>query len=338
MSRYLFTSDLHLTEEARDAYRWDIFRWLEVQAANRKVDVIFVLGDITDLKDKHSNRLINMIVDAFWRLHKNSGARVRILRGNHDGSDPANPLLHFLRRGSSVRFCPDVLCEDDYAMIAHQRGESPFLAKLKEVQGSPRFLLIHQTMKHSVTSTGYAMEHGFSGKRLRLAKEAAGIEHVISGDIHVPQKRGPLLYCGSPHPVHFGDEFEPRVLFWDGSDMASLKRHTLRKLTLKLTGLEQLKETEINKGDQVKVVYSLPRAAFGTWVEVREELIGRLEELGAVVCGVKLHELANTTKAEEVEAVKTKKSPRSMLHRFCKARKIDPHLTEVGERLLNGES
>jgi UDP-2,3-diacylglucosamine pyrophosphatase LpxH len=54
----IITSDLHLTDRPQDEYRWGIFPWLVNQSKELEVENLFILGDLTDFKDKHSAKII----------------------------------------------------------------------------------------------------------------------------------------------------------------------------------------------------------------------------------------------------------------------------------------
>src|ERR1051326_3531567 len=81
---YLLTTDLHLTDNPNDSYRWQIFDTLKEVAKKHKVTKIDMLGDCWDRKDKHSAKLVNKTVDCFQGLLSETKAEISVLSGNHD--------------------------------------------------------------------------------------------------------------------------------------------------------------------------------------------------------------------------------------------------------------
>ena len=78
---WLLSADLHLSDRARDSHRFGLFPWLKKQQQKNKVDATFLLGDLTQEKDRHSSALVNRIVEELLTLTP----PVYVLRGNHDG-------------------------------------------------------------------------------------------------------------------------------------------------------------------------------------------------------------------------------------------------------------
>ena len=96
----IITTDLHLTNRERDAYRWDLFPWLEKKLATTDSTDLVILGDLTDAKDGHSAALVNRITDTLANLP----VQVTILKGNHDYIDEETPFFRFLNKLDNVHF------------------------------------------------------------------------------------------------------------------------------------------------------------------------------------------------------------------------------------------
>src|SRR5713226_9416852 len=114
---YLISADLHLSDRPRDEYRWGLFGWLAKMQAKHDVTATMFLGDITQDKDKHSATLVNRLVDELIGLKP----PIYILRGNHDGIDPANPYFRFLSTIEGVQFIVEPTVIDGVAFIPHCR-------------------------------------------------------------------------------------------------------------------------------------------------------------------------------------------------------------------------
>lgn len=323
-TRLLITGDIHLTTHPADEYRWEIFPWLLEQADKRGVGAIVILGDLTDKKDAHPARLVNRAHAALTR----SPVPVWVMMGNHDyDQDPDCPffgfLANFIRKPTLVTI-GDLRCY----FIPHVRGMTP-----ESVPSVPKceFLFMHQTFQGAKAENGQRLEGLDPAEFDGLAKVA-----TVSGDIHVPQEIGGIVYAGAPHPVRFGDSFKPRVLYWDGKDLISVRRPTIRKAMLEIESLDDLVEAGLRSGDQVKVRYRMHRRDF-------PERQQRLEEV-RVFCeheGIHLHGIR--VEALETERVRIKGEPapkeaRSHLEiydAFCAARRIDPAYEKAGREFLS---
>src|SRR5574337_515989 len=95
---FLISSDWHLSDNPRDAYRFKIIRRVVPDFVRRhNVKALFNLGDLTESKDAHKAELVNDVVDLFYELAQL--CPIYILRGNHDWlSSPDSPCFAFLKR------------------------------------------------------------------------------------------------------------------------------------------------------------------------------------------------------------------------------------------------
>lgn len=324
----LFTSDWHLRTEPQHEYRWTMFPWLARQAENRKIDAVFILGDIADKKDKHPNQFINRLVDELRRLSLVTS--VFLLMGNHDFEKPDAPLLRFLNTPSepSLRYFREPtrvkVGGTSFHLIPHMKLKEGFWKEIEKAS-SADFVLMHQTFSGSVAENGQKM----------IGLSPVGLPEgpvYISGDIHVPQKIGDVIYCGSPHPVRFGDSFKPRVLFWDENTMKSLPRTTIKKPVIVIESEEDLAKTELSDGDQVRVVLKLDRAQFGSWEAQRKSIQKAAEKAGWTLAGLELVERGALQRPRKLTGATSR--PTDLLRAFCKAHSIAPELESVGLSLL----
>lgn len=334
----LFTSDVHLSPRPRDEYRWTLFPWLATQAKSRGVRDIFILGDLTDQKDGHNNAFINRVVDELRWLAKEIDGHVELLAGNHDYSDPDAPLLRFLRSGRVRVFCgqPERMRHEDgteLLMLPHSRR--PLTAWRALDWRGVSFGLLHFTFDGAIAETGFALKSTFATSDLA---RGSGSALLISGDVHVPQKLGPITYCGAPHPIRFGDSFKPRVLYYDGEELRSVPRTTIQKVVLNVESLDEVRDAELSHDDQAKVVYWLPRSRFGEWDRIRSSV----EELATaerwLLASVELRELDAANDRAKLKATPSETlGPAQLFERFCDAKKLDKDLMCVGRKLFNGE-
>lgn len=299
--KLLITSDIHLTDRPEDEYRWDVFDHLQRFAELHKPDAICLLGDITDAKDKHSARLVNRVVSKLLDLVQL--VDVHIVCGNHDYIDPECPFLAFVDEFMGITFygrssgvATRVPIADGAVLLVPNGCLDKALNSGVTKQGQFDVVLMHETVDGALTSTGYEMQERWSGRKLCERLKT----FVISGDIHVPQQHGDFYYCGSPHPVHFGDEFSPQMLLFDTAADDPVRRlpvTTIRKHTLRVSSLDTLDAAlqKVEGGDQVKILVSLKRAEFHLFDELSTHAQQQCSAKRAVLRSVALQAVDDTT-------------------------------------------
>lgn len=196
MKNILIVSDIHLNDSIQTEYRWKIFDELQRISTENPTDAIFILGDITDEKDRHTGRLVNRVVDNLVSLEK----EIYILRGNHDGHDPKYPFFNFLNRIKNIHFIdePMAIENDPYDLLFYPHGTSSLYQKTEGIS------FFHETFRGTLYDNGTVADD---------THEKAPDEGLcFSGDIHNPQEIGNVVYVGSPYPVRFGDTYSPRMI------------------------------------------------------------------------------------------------------------------------------
>jgi hypothetical protein len=221
----LVTADLHLSDNPRDAYRHKILQRLYKHAERLGVQRTFILGDLTEAKNSHSDWLVNAVSEHVRRFTKLGD--VILLKGNHDYlSDPDVPFFHFLRHMPQVRWvCNPTGCTlpgiGRTLFLPHTRAYKRDWAGLS-FEGYD-YLFAHCSVTGAGTGHGRRLEGGVP---LSIFPRDA---RVISGDIHVPQQVGCVTYVGAPSLVDFGDDYQPRFLLLDGDRMRSIPIHGPQK-------------------------------------------------------------------------------------------------------------
>jgi UDP-2,3-diacylglucosamine pyrophosphatase LpxH len=331
MGRILFTADLHLTIKEADRYRWKIFNWLAKRAEHYGAEAICILGDLTDEKDHHSAALVNRLVTDLKFL---AGiAPVHILMGNHDYVDPDEPFFGFLGDLQGIRFHSD---PSEINLAGHRTLMLPHTQAWKSAwRGIDwkglEFILLHQTIRKARVPNGATLDGIPSSIFRKRAPEA----RVIAGDVHVPQEVGGALYCGSPYPIRFGDDFSPRVLFWDGKAIKNLAIEAPKKLIVRIRRPEDLEGLDLGQGDQVKVILKIPRSAFSDWKDYREEIQRIAQEKSFLLCGIQMEERAGRVRLdEEGPGDREIADPGKIIARFSKAHRLDKETLRIGKDLL----
>ena len=331
--KFLITSDIHVTDKPRDEYRWTLFPWIRDFVERRTIEGqvfnhLFILGDLTHEKDGHSAKLVNRVVEEMMAL-TDFFAHIWILKGNHDFVDPREPFFGFLDELRRIHFVVGPRRYREFMLLPYSKRPRKEWKKL-DFFGTD-YVFTHQTFNGALASNGQQLE-GLSSKFFDPMTDA----RVISGDIHVPQDVGSVTYVGSPHPVNFGDGFEPRVLYFDGSKLQSVRRSTIAKSKVTIDHPTELYDEGISSGDQVKVILQLRRRDFSAWREHKAEIAEILAELGAENFGIELKEKGSGTnrRLKKVTGSPTTTSPGKTLERFCDALKVPGPIKAEGARLL----
>jgi DNA repair exonuclease SbcCD nuclease subunit len=261
----LVVGDPHLNDNPRDAYRHKFFAdVLPGILADRRPDRLIVTGDITDEKDRHSAWLVNKVVSHFHMLTSHV-PEIVILKGNHDYEDENNPFFHFLNRIPGLRFVSHVVRRQGILFLPHTTDYKCDWAERKEAP----LAYAHNTFEGALGGNATKL-HG-------VPLEACPATTVISGDVHVPQTLGKVVYVGAPYRIDFGDDFEPRLLLvhltnnWLSS-WTSIPTGELvpQKRLLEMANVEERKAPNCRPGDILKIRVNLKYRDVADWQLVKE--------------------------------------------------------------------
>lgn len=359
---FLLASDLHLTPKHRDAYRWQVFDFLGMHVARLvklgwSCPTVVLSGDLTDSKDRHPAALVEPLVECITTLAEI--ARVVLLEGNHDYIDDEQPFFGFLGDLPNVTYIKDpgpanigglnCLC------LPHRRDWSTGTTWRRNTSLVPQnpmrvlddfvperydYLIAHQTFKGAMASNGDRME----GVPLStVSAKATNGAPVLSGDIHVPQKVGNVTYVGSPHPVCFGDNFEPRILFVRRHSVTSIPNPTaLARHKFKLSAAEVDGDwpAKIFEGDQVKVDLVVSRADALDVGQMRARVKSRIEQAGGQHFGTDVEitdpKVNRRRRFADIGNAPTGStaSPDKVWAQYCQHRQVPAKLAKAGEKYL----
>lgn len=325
----LWTSDLHLTDRPRDEYRFGLFKWLAKQQVKHDSQATYLLGDVTDKKDNHPSRLVNRVVDEIKRLKP----PVFILEGNHDYIDQANPFFRFLSNLEGVKFIlKPTEASPGIFLIPHCPAQAEFDAACGQISVKPAVLAVHQTFAGSIAETGGALA-GLSLSAIELLRPKA----CWAGDVHKPQRVGPVTYLGAPYHVRFGDNYTPRVVLADGPDKKNLFFDCPRKWSITIKDANEIANHEgLQAGDQIKIQVQLSRERIVEWATIRQQCIAECRNLGLNVYGVDTKIAATQPGRERLEQADSK-TPHDVLAAYCKAERIGTAFKEAGIDLLDNQ-
>jgi Calcineurin-like phosphoesterase len=335
----LLAADIHNTSNPRDAYRNGLLSWMAQMVQKYHVDTVLILGDLTDAKDRHSAALVNKFVDDLAALAVDCA--VYILRGNHDYINLLVPFFSFVRHIKNVHFVNDVLEQElrfgdaKSACLFLPNTTDPikdwkrFAGKLNKY----RYVFCHQTFRGALRENGTQSEEGISTD---FFKGFAG--KVYSGDIHVPQKIGPVVYVGAPYRIDFGDAYQPRVLLLDNDGkQTSLHYPCPNKYLIDIAAdgsvTDSLDNSVPAKGDLVKVRCTLKRADLPTWPKLKDHINAMAKDGGWLLFGPELRTVAEDEKTSAVENPRTV-DPEQLVRDYAAEQKADKMLTEIGVQIL----
>ena len=326
---WLLSTDLHLSDRARDAYRFGIFPWLKQQQQKHKVDATFLLGDLTESKDRHSSTLVNRIVEELLTL----ASPVYILRGNHDGVDPNSPFFKFLNSINGLNFVvkPTFLHKYEIAMIPHCADQAVLKNACAQMPINPKAAFCHNTFQGAIAETG-AVLSGLSASPVSALKPWLG---VYSGDIHVPQRCADITYVGAPYAIRFNDTFEPRVLLIKGGGVHNLRFPAPRKVTLRISSPDQIHKANLSPKDQVKLIITLKNEELLDWARTKQAMLVTCKECKLEVFGVEAEIVKQENKQKNVAPTKSN-NPKDILNAFCRNEDVAPSIASVGADLLEG--
>lgn len=332
----LLVSDLHLTDRPADAYRWEVFNQVRDLSVKHGVTDLYILGDLTEFKDYHSSRLVNRLVEALYNMRKQSRIiDVHILKGNHDGLDPALPFFLFLRRVPWCHFyaVPTWMeaGADTVLWLPHTRDAEEDWKDLE--MGNATHIFFHGAVHGAVSESGQKLD----GISLDWFKGLHGTK-VIGGDIHVPQVVGKCVeYVGAPYPIRFGDDFQPRAVLLQGKTLVTLPLDNIHKVTVSVSPSAPM-AAKLRAGDQVKVLIELSDSQLGEFQRIKAEVKAAVESQGAVLSKVQLVRKAGKPKIGQARASTRSSTPLEELGTFCNRNSIAEDLREIGEELLRSET
>lgn len=346
INKVLIITDLHLTEKPDDEYRWEVFPWSRKLLRTNKLNALYILGDLFDKKDRHPSELVNRLTNEIGQCQKL--VPVTILKGNHDYLKPDHPFLAFLEWMPAVDFIQEPFMQGRILFLPHSKNpEKEWKPYLNDIQSSNLdFIFLHQSIIGSVVSNYHEMKTGLSPAIFKGTKAK-----IISGDIHVPQDisiRGvplPLTYIGTQYPIAFGDTYKPRAIVLDmkTKEFDNVYLNTIQKLHLKISHPEDLINTHLNPGDQIKITLQLTSAELTDWPQYKKEIQRMIKNQENVLLkDIKLEKIGNakeqTSELKQHLTKFSKESPDTIIKRYAENEKLDPKIIEAGIELITNEN
>lgn len=324
----LLVSDPHFTSNPADEYRWSLWPWLRQECESGRVKTLNILGDLTDAKDYHPAELTNRLVSQL----KACAAvvdQVNVLMGNHDYLKGGHAYFEFLSEFPRIKFitkpCEDAISGPAAMFLPHTKTPSKDWAGMDF--SHYQYLFLHQTISGAIASNGEKMEG-------ELLPDLNAMK-VYSGDIHVPQIIGPVEYVGSPYHVHFGDSFKPRCVLLDRAGKPiDLHFETISRRSLKVTSLRELRECNLQAGDQVKVTIQLSEADKHRWHEIRRNAVQWLRAQEIDLHGISLEMKKQRRRLIGTQQEDKRRSPADLVLSFVEGEELGGDALDVGLEIL----
>jgi Calcineurin-like phosphoesterase len=336
----LLTTDLHLNDLPRDAYRHKfLLDTLPALARQHRAAAVGILGDICDEKDRHPAWLVNRVVAGLSALAKI--CPVAVLKGNHDYIQAENPFYAFLGRIPGLAWVtlptPAEKLTSGLAspfsgafFLPHSPNYERDWAKL-DFRGI-KWILAHQT---------------FLGARVG-GRELGGVPlgalpavPIFSGDIHVPQSFVNVTYVGAPYLVDFGDDYRPRVLLverehdgyaWTRLKVKSIPCPGVQKRLVEISSPKDLeKQRMLQSGDILKVRVNLTAAEHDRWPAIRKTINEWGDKYGFVIHAA-LPYIAKGGTLKTRRAI-DRKSDEELITAYGRSRAVNPETLKKGLEL-----
>ena len=337
---WIFISDLHLTANPADEYRWQFFDHLKskLQQLPAGVKTLFILGDLTVNKDNHSAKLVNRIVGEVVGLYRGTGIQeIVIIRGNHDGIDNEAAFFDFLKYFSFIKVItkPQIMTFGLHkvALLPHTKTPNEDWATIEFSE--VRHAFMHATFSGARGENNTMLEGDMGLDWLRDQKNIK----IVSGDVHVPQQLGNVTYVGAPYPIKFGDKFQGRVLVRDDhANWSDWRFPTIKKAKAVINGVEELNKIfpPLKAGDQLKVELVLAESERHEWQKRREQVEKWCETKGVHLFGVELK--GKQTMKLRLKGINIRQSgtytPDQALSQFATSAKVEPETIAKGKLLL----
>lgn len=315
----LLTGDIHLSENSRDAYRFEFLDWLKDTIKRKSVEQLIILGDITDSKEGHSAWLTNTIASHFHKLAKL--VPITILQGNHDALIADHPFFEFLSRIPNITWIKKPTLIKNCLFLPHTRN---YKKDWNFVEFRVNTIFAHNT---------------FTGTKIRDL-ELEGIPNIFpksvrvwSGDIHVPQRIGNIEYVGAPYTINFGDTYQGRVVLLDGPGVQSINYNGPQKRLIEVPHISSLTKYahKANEGDIVRIRIKFDQESQGRWEGIRNSIKQWTEDLKFVLDSIQPileHRIAKSYKQVD------QKSDEELIRAFAKRTQIPLSTLKTGLRFL----
>jgi predicted phosphodiesterase len=325
----LISGDLHWSANPRDDYRHAFVKQLRSLITEHGADTVVLVGDFTEAKDRHDAELVNMVVGHIDRLSQLVDKLI-LLRGNHDSrTDPLMPFFKFLGRLPNVTWVNVPTAIGSYLFLPHTSSYKKEWAEYIENKFAGfDIVFAHNTFDGTLGDNGRKLEGvptGIFPKGLT----------VISGDVHSPQRVGPVTYVGAPYQIDFGDQYQPRVLLLEDGKMTSIPCRGPQKQLVEIRSVRELRKVRgLIKDDILKVRVTIDRSQTAKWHEIREDVRAWGDDNGYRVHVVQPVIEDADRRLDISKRRKVSKTDEQLFGDYCRRMGIDDDTATVGRKIL----
>lgn len=327
----IILSDLHLTDNPLDSYRFGVFDWIIELSLVLKPRRLMLLGDITEKKDKHNAQLVNNILESLSRLFEHGLPSLVIITGNHDFIEQSRPYFKFLGFLNHINFItePKIINEDLYLPYS----KDP-IKEWDKFVGPFRYAYMHQSVQGGVTQSGQKLTSVlpadfFKGK----------VKEVFSGDLHTPQQIENITYIGAPYHIYFGDNYQGRILHMSESGKITPYLGMFPKKYHCTVQHQDLPDVVLKTGDQIKITVKLDPVEFPMYKKIKQDLKNYVQEIGAVLCGIDLVSTVQKIGLKtEQKKDKQQKSDKELILQFARRQKLTLAHIEGALKIIGGQN
>lgn len=322
----LLCADLHLDDNPANDYRWNIFNQIEVTCAETGCREVWVLGDLSDRRDRHSSILVNRLVEVLTKLNT-LGIHWHIYPGNHDMPLEGPAYWTFLGNVSGVTFYDKPTLVGKALVLPHAPNPDEAWADLPKYNAPLDAILLHQCITGAKVS-------GREMKGSSIPDFFQDAKHVWAGDIHDPQKVGCVHYVGSPHPVAFGDRYKCRMILV--RDNWSFAREVIldppKKEVITIRSFSDLQGVKLKAGDKVRIRVELDASKADEWPELERRIGKWAERKGAELASTEALLVSVEGDQKDVE---NWADPRKVLDSYMTEQGLKDPLTDIGREVLD---
>jgi predicted phosphodiesterase len=311
--RTLLVSDLHLDDAAENLYRWNIFNQILNVVKKENVNKVYILGDLTDKKDKHTSTFINKLLDNLLIIKENV-AQMILLAGNHDYTDQNLPFLTFINKIGIKCVAGKELIIDKEIFLPHVRNPLEVYKNIDFTKFNT--IYTHLDIKGSRLDNGMK---SLDGIPLSFFKNTL----TFSGHIHKGQKIGEnTYYVGSPYATSYEkeDTLHRGILFLDSVNIKDVYFDFPKKITKRINNINDI--DTIDSNNLYKYIIELDKSNISDVVDIREALKNK-----HVKIDLRVKAEYNKIIINKVDYFKS----------YCINNSVAEELINIGDKIINGK-